>query len=273
MTRFFADVHRLADKGWKKKSEENFHVYTVDGLDFSIALRVTDIPAKAGDELYVDVTPVELTDDFIELLRRGVRVYRLRRLDKLPNYRNGVKSARNDVLAMMSMDTTMFKEVSADFLEMSRLASEYRGVSLSLKQAIQRRTNSGKQKFKDYTKDINRLKSQKNKLARKIISLAKQKHSYFNYLTRVLGIDTRDSLYGRAALAILLNYVDFSRGLRKILVYVGNYYPHHGRYNKIVKEAAQSLAMSVFKKRHKPRGKEIRQVLKTIRRALMAGEA
>ncbi|GBC69461.1 hypothetical protein HRbin01_01159 [archaeon HR01] len=268
--RFYCDVHRLANKS-RKKTEENYHVYTTDGVEFGKAERIADIPAKSGDELYVDVIPVELTDEFIELLRRGVRVYRLRRLDQIPNYRNGVKSARNDVLAMMSMDTTMFKEVSADFLEMSRLASEYREVSLSLKQAKQRRTNSGKQKLKDYTKDINRLKSQKNKLARKIINLARQKHGYFNYLTKVLGINTRDSLYGKAALGILLNYVDFSRGLRKILVYVGNYYPHHGKYNKIVKEAAESLAMSVFKKRHEPTGKEIRQVLKTIRRALMAG--
>ncbi|MEM4303031.1 MAG: hypothetical protein QXQ70_03930, partial [Candidatus Caldarchaeum sp.] len=42
--------------------------------------KITDVPAGAGDELFVDTIPVELTDGFIELLRRGVRVFYVRRL-------------------------------------------------------------------------------------------------------------------------------------------------------------------------------------------------
>ncbi|MEM1943496.1 MAG: hypothetical protein QXO30_00820 [Candidatus Caldarchaeum sp.] len=41
--------------------------------------KIIDIPAEEGDELHADTVPIELTDEFIELLRRGIGVlYRLR---------------------------------------------------------------------------------------------------------------------------------------------------------------------------------------------------
>ncbi|MEM4407173.1 MAG: hypothetical protein QXI19_00360 [Candidatus Caldarchaeum sp.] len=78
--RFYADIHRLANKNRGGKTEENHHIYSVDGENFSKAAKITDVPAGAGDELFVDTIPVELTDGFIELLRRGVRVFYVRRL-------------------------------------------------------------------------------------------------------------------------------------------------------------------------------------------------
>nr|BAL45426.1 hypothetical protein HGMM_F14A09C06 [Candidatus Caldarchaeum subterraneum] len=266
--RFYADIHRLANKRRKNKTEEEYHVYTTDGVEFGKAERIADIPAKSGDELYVDVIPVELTDEFIGLLRRGVRVYRLRRLDLLPSHRNGSKSARNDVLAMMSMDASMFKEITPEFLEMTRLISLYRQISRSLVFTKQVMANfSNKRTIHPVLLELRR---QKDRVARKIVELAKMTYPEFNMLTTILGINTKNSLYGKAALAILFTYVDFGRGLRKILCYAGIYRPNDGKYNKLLKEAAESLTISV-KRRQRIKAKEIRQILKTIRTTLMAG--
>ncbi|MEM2238671.1 MAG: hypothetical protein QW351_09955 [Candidatus Caldarchaeum sp.] len=104
--RFYADVHRLANKNRKRKNDEQHHVYTNDGEGFYRVSRVSEIPAEQGDELYVDTIPVELTDEFIELFRRGVRVLYLRRATMLAKKREELalsKTARNDIRAMMHM--------------------------------------------------------------------------------------------------------------------------------------------------------------------------
>ncbi|GBC69022.1 hypothetical protein HRbin01_00713 [archaeon HR01] len=172
---------------------------------------------------------------------------------------------------MMSMETTMFRDVSTEFLEMTRLISLYRQVSRSLVLTKQMIANFGDKHM--FYPVLQELKKQKDRVARRIIKLAKQTHPEYKKLTKVLGIDKRRSLYGKTALATLLAYVDFSNGLRKILCYVGNYYPHNGKYNPTLKKAAESLTMSVLQKRRCPTGKEIRQVLKTIRTTLAGGQA
>ncbi|MEM4305995.1 MAG: hypothetical protein QXD61_08480, partial [Candidatus Caldarchaeum sp.] len=126
--RWFADIHRLANKR-RSKTEENYHVYT-DGVEFGTAERLVDIPMKAGDSLYVDTIPVEITDEFIELLRRGVRVFYLRRLTLLKKMYEKLqmksKTARNDLRAMMAVESRWFREVSEDFLTMREMISAFR---------------------------------------------------------------------------------------------------------------------------------------------------
>jgi hypothetical protein len=86
------------------KSDEVFHRYTADGVKFRKTTKISDIPVNAGDELYVDVIPVELTDGFLEVLRRGVKVFYLRRLALISIKREELglpKTSRNDLRALM----------------------------------------------------------------------------------------------------------------------------------------------------------------------------
>ncbi|GBC71583.1 hypothetical protein HRbin02_01368 [Candidatus Calditenuaceae archaeon HR02] len=110
--RFYCDVHRLANKRRRNKTEESFHLYTVDGEVFGKAEKTTDMPARSGDELYVDVIPIELTDEFIEVLRRGVRVFYLRRARIVKEMRERLKvskTSRNDLRALMSIEPKWFR--------------------------------------------------------------------------------------------------------------------------------------------------------------------
>ncbi|MEM2042322.1 MAG: hypothetical protein QW410_03095, partial [Nitrososphaerota archaeon] len=60
--RFYCDVHR-------KKDESGFRItYTTDGKSFKHIDDPTEIPAKPGDQIFVDVIPVVHTNTFIELL-------------------------------------------------------------------------------------------------------------------------------------------------------------------------------------------------------------
>ncbi|MEM2334506.1 MAG: hypothetical protein QXZ62_08080, partial [Candidatus Caldarchaeum sp.] len=93
--------------------------------------RVSEIPAEQGDELYVDTIPVELTDEFIEVLRRGVKVLYLRRLNILAERCEELglsKTSRNDIRTMMAIEPKWFREVDENFLVMRQLVSDYRGL-------------------------------------------------------------------------------------------------------------------------------------------------
>jgi hypothetical protein len=64
------------------------------------------MPAGPGDQVFVDTLPVQHTDGAIELLKRGVRVYYLRRLTLLKKVREELrlpKTARGDIKALMSI--------------------------------------------------------------------------------------------------------------------------------------------------------------------------
>ncbi|GBC69091.1 hypothetical protein HRbin01_00783 [archaeon HR01] len=115
MVRCYVDVYRLANKSRRNKAEENYHTYTTDGVEFGKSKRIADIPTKDGDELYVDVIPLELTDEFIELLRRGVRVFYLRRLTMLKQMREKLQmkstTSRNDLRALMAGESRWVKKV------------------------------------------------------------------------------------------------------------------------------------------------------------------
>ncbi|MEM2582330.1 MAG: hypothetical protein QXD09_05965, partial [Candidatus Caldarchaeum sp.] len=159
--RFFADIHRLANKKRGRKTEENFHTYSTDGENFSRVRRITDIPAEADDELYVDTVPVELTDEFIDLLQRGVRVFYLRRLTLFKEMyeKLGIKtkSAKNDVGVLMALERKWFREVDEGFLIMRRLFSDYRSLLksyVSLTNRMKASSGVGKDILKDAVKSL-----------------------------------------------------------------------------------------------------------------------
>jgi hypothetical protein len=98
--KFYADVHRT-----KKNSERYRITYTTDGKAFKHIDSFSEIPAGPGDKLFMDTIPPNHTDGAIELLRRGVEVYYLRRLTLLRKMRGELrlpKSARGDIKALMN---------------------------------------------------------------------------------------------------------------------------------------------------------------------------
>jgi hypothetical protein len=107
---FYADVHKT------KKNKERYRItYTSDGTTFRHVDSLGEIPAGPGDKLFMDTIPPQHTDGAIELLRRGVEVYYLRRLTLLRKVRGELrlpKSARGDIRALMSIEERWFRRVT-----------------------------------------------------------------------------------------------------------------------------------------------------------------
>jgi hypothetical protein len=107
---FYADVHKT------KKNKERYRItYTSDGTTFRHVDSLGEIPAGPGDKLFMDTLPPQHTDGAIELLRRGVEVYYLRRLTLLEKMRGELrlpKSARGDIRALMSIEERWFRRVT-----------------------------------------------------------------------------------------------------------------------------------------------------------------
>ena len=99
--KFYADVHR------SKKNGEGYRMtYSTDGKAFKHVDSFSEVPAGSGDRLFMDTIPPSHTDGVIELLRRGVEVYYLRRLtliEKMRREHKLPKSARGDIKALMSI--------------------------------------------------------------------------------------------------------------------------------------------------------------------------
>jgi hypothetical protein len=84
--KFYADVH-----GTKKNSERFRITYSTDGITFKHIDRLGEIPAGPGDRLFMDTLPPQHTDGAIELLRKGVGVYYLRRITLIEKMRREYK--------------------------------------------------------------------------------------------------------------------------------------------------------------------------------------
>ncbi|MEM2652042.1 MAG: hypothetical protein QXU87_08200, partial [Candidatus Caldarchaeum sp.] len=78
--RFYVDVHASANGGRRARPHVVF-----DGHRCVMTSRLVDVPAGEGDEVYLDVIPSTMYDEFSALLSRGVRVFRL--TDLLTAYR------------------------------------------------------------------------------------------------------------------------------------------------------------------------------------------
>jgi hypothetical protein len=87
--KIYANVHRT------KKNNEKYRVtYTIDGTTFKHTDSFGEIPAGPGDRLFMDTLPVQHTDGAIELVRRGVEVYGLRRLTLIEKVRRSISCRR-----------------------------------------------------------------------------------------------------------------------------------------------------------------------------------
>ncbi|MEM4375070.1 MAG: hypothetical protein QXI97_08790 [Nitrososphaerota archaeon] len=219
----------------------------------------------------MDVIPVELTDEFIEVLRRGVRVFYLRRLTLFRQMyeRLGIKtkSAKNDVRAMMALETKWFREVNEDFLIMRRLVSDYRGLLKSHQTLVNRMrasSGAGRELMKTAIKS---LEEQMKAMANIIAEEAGKRIPAYNKVVEALEIDGENHLAAREALAELMTYVDFTKGVRKVKDFVGLYKVDKKskkpkRFGGHLRTALQRLTMALTAK---ITAKDEYRLLKTIR--------
>ncbi|MEM0483073.1 MAG: hypothetical protein QXM16_09370 [Nitrososphaerota archaeon] len=227
--------------------------------------RLIDIPAVEGDEVYVDIVPPTMYEDVSALLRRGVRVFRLRRTDLIAAYRERLelsKNDENDAKALSMMGGDFFVEVTVEYVELMKLIDEYYK-HLNIHKLLKQ--------FEASAESINHIRKNKYRLARQIINMATNTISMYRPLCENLGLSD-NCLYGKVALADLLLHVDFTAGLRKILCYVGLYKPSNGRYSHRLRTAAHSLAISHYR-RQRVKAKEVRQLLKKIKQTMAGGPA
>jgi hypothetical protein len=260
--KFFCDVHRRAKNG-----EGCRITYTTEGVAFKQVDSFTDIPAKEGDKIYIDTLPLNHTDDAIELLRRGVELYCLRRLTLIGKKRGELKlpkTTRGDIKTLMSIEEGWYRKLSEDFLVMRRLFSAYRGML----RMHQRLLNIGKATETGFKHTIKSLEEEIDGIVSKIAEEAGRRCPAYNKVVEVLGIHGSPSAL--AALAEVLIYPEW-RSWRRTRNYFGLWSrDRKTRYHrsKTARQALERLTIAV--KGYGVKGRELEEVLKTIWATLRA---
>jgi hypothetical protein len=243
VNRFFCDVHRRARNG------EGYRItFSVDGITFKNVDRFAEIPATSGDKVCVDTLPLNHTDDAIELLRRGVEIYCLRRLTLIKERREELKlpkTVKGDIKALMSIDERWFRKLSEDFLIMRRMISAYR----SLQRTHQQLENKCKalSEAEKYTLKtaIKALENQMNEMAKKIAEEAGRRYPTYKRLVEELDIDGNTT--AMEALAELMPYLEYPMGYIKLCNLLGLFKPIRGKkkiYSGHLRKALQRLTAS-----------------------------
>jgi len=273
--KFYADVHRT------KKNGEGFRItYTTDGTTFKHIDSFSEIPARPGDKLFMDTLPPQYTDGAIELLRRGVEVYYLRRLTLLKKMRREhklPKSARGDIRALMSIEERWFRRVTGDILVLRRMILAYRSLLKTHQQLLNKYRALSEAEREVLKPAISSIEKQLEEMAKKIDEEAGKRYPAYNVILEGLGID--DGLAGREALAELLTYADFVnsslRGLKKLL---GLYKPtssprreYWRLYDGRLHRAVTRLAMTYYKNR--PSGRQCWELVKKVKQLVVTTQA
>jgi hypothetical protein len=273
--KFYADVHKT-----KKNSEMYRITYTSDGTTFRHVDSLGEIPAGPGDRLFMDTLPVQHTDGAIELLRRGVEVYYLRRLTLLKKMRGEhklPKSARGDIKALMNIEEKWFRRVTEDFLVMRRMILAHRSLMKTYIQLVNKAKALSERERITLKPAISSIEKQMEEMARMIAEEAGKRYPAYNMLLERLGID--GSLAGREALAELLTYADFVnsslRGLKKLL---GLYKPINSSrteywrlYDGKLRYAVNRLAIAFYNNR--PNGRQCWELVKQIKQLVVTAQA
>jgi hypothetical protein len=273
--KFYADVHRT------KRNGEGFRItYTTDGITFKHVDSFSEIPAGPGDKLFMDTIPPQHTDGAIELLRKGVEVYYLKRFTLIEKARRELrlpKNARGDIRALMSVEEGCFRRVTEDFLVMRRMILAYRSLLKTHQQLLNKYRALSEAEREVLKPAISSIEKQLEEMAKKITEEAGRRYPAYNVLLEGLGID--GSLAGREALAELLTYADFVnsslRGLKKL---VGLYKPINSSrteywrlYDGKLRYAVNRLAMAFYNNR--PNGRQCWELVKQIKQLVVTAQA
>ncbi|MEM2225668.1 MAG: hypothetical protein QXI60_11235 [Thermofilaceae archaeon] len=272
--RFYADIHRLANKKRSGKNDENYHIYSVDGENFHKACKITDIPVEHGDELYVDTVPVELTDEFIEVLRRGVKVLYLRRMSVMAKKREQLgisKTARNDVRAMMQIEPRWFFEADENYLAIRRLAAVFRSLQRTYLSYLNRARALSDAEKKILMKTVKSVEESMMETASSIVSEAERRYPCFNKVVEELGITGENHLIAREALAEITPYIERTKSFKRLKKFFGLFEAKKGVnkiYSKPARHALSRLTAAVLKNTyHRARDEEqlLKRIWKTVK--------
>jgi hypothetical protein len=273
--KFYADVHRT------KRNGEGFRItYTTDGITFKHIDSFSEIPAGPGDKLFMDTIPPYHTDGAIELLRRGVEVYYLRRLtliEKIRREHKLPKSARGDIKALMSIEERWFRRVTEDFLVLRRMILAYRSLSKTHQQLLNKYWALSDAEREVLKPAISSIEKQMEEMAKKIDEEAGRRLPAYNVILEGLGIN--DGLAGREALVELLTYADFVdsslRGLKRLM---GLYRPIKSSrkeywriYDGRLHLAVTRLSMAYYRTR--PAGRQCWELVKKIKQLVVTAQA
>jgi hypothetical protein len=241
--RFFCDVHRRARNG------EGYRItFTTDGVTFRHADSFAEIPVKAGDEVFVDVIPLNHTDDAIGLLRRGVELYCLRRLTLIEKKRGELKlpkTTRGDIKTLMNLEERWFRKLSEDFLIMRRLVSAYRSLLKTHQQLENKRKAVSEDERNILKTAIKSLEELMIVMASKIVQEAGRRYPAYNKMVGELEIGNNVS--AMEALAELIPYLEYPMGYIKLCNLLGLFKPIRGRkkiYSGHLRKALQRLTAS-----------------------------
>jgi hypothetical protein len=241
--KFYADVHRT------KRNGEGYRItYTTDGITFKHIDSFSEIPAGPGDRLFMDTIPPQHTDGAIELLRKGVEIYYLRRLtliEKMRREHKLPKSARGDIKALMSIEERWFRRVTEDFLVMRRMITAYRTMTRTHQQLLNKYKALSDVEKEVLKSTIKSLEVQMEELAKQIAEEACKRYPAYNRLVDGLGI--RGNIKSQEALAELITYLDPSKGFRKTRNLLGLFKPIRGGrkiYSGHLRRALQRLTAS-----------------------------
>ncbi|MEM3921637.1 MAG: hypothetical protein QXG25_01980 [Nitrososphaerota archaeon] len=194
-----------------KKSRKKHVCYDPQARMFFKLNRLTEL--HCYDEVYVDSLFQRLHEEVLELLRRGVKVFRLKevRLIKRLRESNGIeKSDESDAYILSLIPDEFYRELSAEELQLKRLVSEY----LAVDRLIVKLKSCGDRLKLDLRESIKALEMRKEEIAERICD-AVEGNEFYRRVLEYLG-------YRRSPLiAMLLAMIDFSRGTHKILDYLG----------------------------------------------------
>jgi hypothetical protein len=243
VNRFFCDVHRRARNG------EGYRItFTTDGVTFRHADSFAEIPVKAGDKVFVDVIPLNHTDDAIGLLRRGVELYCLRRLTLVEKKRGELKlpkTTRGDIKTLMNLEERWFRKLSEDFLIMRRLVSAYRSLLKTHQQLENKRKAVSEDERNILKTAIKALEEQRDEMAKQIAEEAGRRYPAYKRLVEELGIDGNTT--AMEALAELMPYLEYPMGYIKLCNLLGLFKPIRGKkkiYSGHLRKALQRLTAS-----------------------------
>jgi hypothetical protein len=264
--KFYADVHRT------KKNSERFRItYTTDGKAFRHVDSFGEIPAGPGDKLFMDTLPVQHTDGAIELLRRGVEVYYLRRLTLLKKVRGEhklPKSARGDIKVLMSIEERWFRRVTEDFLVLRRMILAYRSLLKTHQQLLNKYKALSDVEKVVLKPAISSIEKQMVEMARQIAEEAGKRYPAYNRLVEALGVSDPSAL---EALAEVL--LPEWRSWRRIRNFFGLWRRDRKTYFHKSKNARHALERLTISIKGYARGRELKEVLKTIWITMKAQEA
>jgi hypothetical protein len=258
--KFYADVHRT------KKNNEKYRItYTVDGTTFRHVDSFSEIPAGPGDKLFMDTLPPQHTDGAIELMRRGVEVYYLRRLTLLEKARKELrlpKSARGDIKALMNIEERWFRKVSEDFLVLRRMILAHRSLMKTHQQLLNKYRALSDAERVVLKPAISSIEKQLEEMAKKITEEAGKRYPVYNRLVGLLGIDGNPSaLEALAEVLVLPEWASWRRTKNYFGLWRRDRKTRFHR-SRTARKALERLTISL--KGYKIRGKELKEVLKTI---------